>query len=384
MSLVRFTVVFLSFALVAFVAATGDDRKPSTPDLPTKDPLLKEQWYLFEPQSPYGKPGSINAVGAWKLVRPAEPIVVALLDDGVNWTHPNLAPNIGMNPGEVRKDLIDKGGDDDVGGCMAPAIRSLNRKDDDNNGYVDDIVGWDFASNDYNPNTEPSMDDDDHGSMMAGLMAAVPTKKVGIAGAGRNLKIMPLRVVGDFQANAAVTIPAAIRYAVRNGARVIVTGLHIPPYLQSRKAFREAMDEAQNKGVLVVLAAMPGGDTSYAEEMRALAAYPNVLIVGCATKDGALLPLGDSHTVVKMLAPSGDMHSLSFAGIGHWKEPGVCPATALVAAAAATLLSQEPKLTPAEVIERMQKSARRHPSMDGKMKAGGSLDMEALLKTVRR
>jgi subtilisin family serine protease len=77
------------------------------------------------------------------------------------------------------------------------------------------------------------------------------------------------------------------------------------------------------------------------------------------------------------------MASISFAKIEHYKgPPRVSLATPLVAAAAATLLSQEPNLTPEEVIQRMQTTARRHPSMEGKMKAGGSLDMEALLKTV--
>jgi hypothetical protein len=331
--------------LVAAVATAGADRQAATPALRADEPPPEAQWYLLGSHDPYGKRGSINAVAAWKLVRPAEPVVVALLDAGVNWTHPNLAPNIWQNPGELRKDLAEKGSNDELGGAVAPAIRSLNGQDDDNNGYVDDVVGWEFAGNDYNPNSEPWLEDLDHGSMMAGLMAAVPTRQAGIAGAGRNLKLMPLRVVGDPKANLAHTIPSALRYAVRNGARVIVTGLYLPPFLQKRKVFGEAMDEAQQKGVLVVLAAMRGGGT-YAEEMKALAAYPNVLIVGVARQDGSLLPLGDAHTVVKTVAPGGDMKSISFGSVGHWKEPGVCPATALVAAAAATLLSQDPKLTP--------------------------------------
>ena len=81
-----------------------------------------------------------------------------------------------------------------------------------------------------------------------------------------------------------------------------------------------------------------------------------------------------------MVAPGEDMRSISFDGVVHLPKPGVCQASALVAAAAATLLSQEPKLKPEQVIERMQKTARRHPSMDGKLKSGGLLDMEALLR----
>lgn len=136
------------------------------------------------------------------------------------------------------------------------------------------------------------------------------------------------------------------------------------------------MDEAQKKGVLIVLGGTGG--------MKALAAYPNVLSAGCTAKDGALLPPEGEGAVVKMAAPAVDIRSLSFGGYGRFTHWGFCPSAAILAAAAATLLSQEPKLTPEGVIERMQKTARRHPSMDGKMKAGGLVDMEALLKTVSK
>src|SRR4029077_12862817 len=86
------------------------------------DPLLAEQWYLYPSGDKRGSPGSIHAIDAWRHVRPAAPIVVALLDSGVNYTHPDLAANIWKNEREL-----------------------LNGKDDDGNGYVDDLYGWDFA-----------------------------------------------------------------------------------------------------------------------------------------------------------------------------------------------------------------------------------------------
>src|SRR5262245_3793038 len=135
MSFAKIAAFGFSSALAACIATNGDERKPPTVDPPTADSLLKEQWHLFDPQSPHGEPGSINAVGAWKLVRPTEAITVALLDGGVNWTNPNLALNIWQNPGELRKDLIEEGNDDVLGGAVASAIRSLNGKDDDKNGH---------------------------------------------------------------------------------------------------------------------------------------------------------------------------------------------------------------------------------------------------------
>src|SRR4051794_23659526 len=79
-------VLLLSIALTPAVVADP----PGVRSLPN-DPMLGEQWYLFSPSDERGNPGSINAIEAWRRVRPAEPIVVALLDTGVNYTHPDLA-----------------------------------------------------------------------------------------------------------------------------------------------------------------------------------------------------------------------------------------------------------------------------------------------------
>jgi subtilisin family serine protease len=330
---------------------------------------LEKQWYLFAPGSRSGRPGSINAIKAWEYVRPAKPVVVALLDGGVNWTHPDLAANIWTNPGESGHD--DKGRD-----------KAFNGVDDDGNGYVDDVHGWDFASHDNNPNPEPFDRSIDHGSMMAGLMAGVPNKGKGFAGLGRNLKIMPLRVAGDYKANLSQTLPAAIRYAVRNGARVIVTGVYIDDYVREHKEFREALKESERKGVLVVLAPRMNGG-SLDNELGPLAKSSNVVIVGATRKDGSLAWLPSPCRVIKIAAPGEDMRSCCWGDYGHWPDVTTCPAAALVAAAAATLISQEPGLTPPQVIERLQKTSRKHPSLDRKI-SGGLLDMEALMASVGR
>ena len=181
--------------------------QPGQQPLPN-DPMLAEQWYLFPPGDSRGNPGSMGAIEAWRHIRPAKPIVVALLDGGVNYTHPDLEANMWKNERETP-----------------------NGKDDDGNGYVDDLNGWDFAYATNHPicRREPKFPDQfDHGTALASLMGAVADNGIGTVGVGRNIKIMNLRVGGapEFEGEKSIelgaALPKAIRYAIRNGARVIV------------------------------------------------------------------------------------------------------------------------------------------------------------------
>ena len=339
------------------------------PAPPLDDPLFPKQWHLFSPEDPIrGKPGAINAVGAWKSVRPAAPVVVALLDAGVNWHHPDLAANIWENPGEVGMDAN-----------MNP--KQFNGVDDDGNGYVDDYHGWDFASDDYNPNSEPEETNNDHGTGMAGIMAAVPGNGIGLAGVGRNIRVMPLRVIGDFKAVPIRTFPAAIRYAVKNRARVVVT-MSMPKELAESPDFLGALEEAGREGVLFVCAHHGGDRDRY---FAPLAKRPNVLVVGAAGIDGRLRGDLVGLESIGVVAPGESIESTNFGGYASGSSVtggggvSTSAAAAVAAAAAATLLSQEPGLTPSQVKERMQKTARRVPSME--KTSGGLIDMAAMLAT---
>jgi subtilisin family serine protease len=357
--------LLLSIALTPAIVADPPGAQPVP-----NDPMLGEQWYLFSPGDERGSPGSINAIEAWRRVRPAEPIIVALLDTGVNYTHPDLAANIWKNEREMP-----------------------NGRDDDGNGYVDDLHGWDFAYADNSPMDRRSRkfpDQFEHGTVLASLMAAVPDNGIGTAGIGRNIKVMNLRVVGEPEnegqtsAQLEATLPKAIRYAIRHGARVIVCTLGSldPP----EKHFGTSLKEAEEAGVLFVQAAGNQGrniDTSkvfnYASVSEFLSRYSNVLIVGGTARDGGLSPRMNFGKRVGIAAPCVDVVGPSWDGYERLKGPGTSFAAPIVAAVAATRLSQEPELTPAQLIARLREASVLAPGMEGVI-GGGRLDMPKLFQ----
>jgi subtilisin family serine protease len=136
----------------------------------------------------------ISATKAWDITTGSNTIVVAVIDTGVDYTHPDLAANIWTNPGEIPDNGID----------------------DDGNGYVDDVHGYDFINNDNDP-----MDDNGHGTHCAGVIGAIGNNGIGIAGVAWKVKIMPLKFLrADGNGDTAASLNA-IAYARRMGANVI-------------------------------------------------------------------------------------------------------------------------------------------------------------------
>lgn len=162
------------------------------------DPDYAKQYHL--PQ--------ISAPAGWD-VETGGPVLIAVIDSGVDLDHPDLAAKIWVNPGETPN----------------------NGRDDDGNGYRDDVNGWDFYHNNRDPNPTPNGKDENfdgepdeqvsHGTLVAGLAAAVSNNGFGVAGVSWGAKIMPLQVFPDDGGTAVSTVIDAINYAVANGADII-------------------------------------------------------------------------------------------------------------------------------------------------------------------
>ena len=250
------------------------------------DNYLAFQWYVNS-----GSGVDIRLPAAWDTQKGSASVVIAILDTGVDTGHPDLASKIWHNPGEIPGNGID----------------------DDGNGYVDDVQGWDFGDGDNDPNPEPifqqilgyDVDIGFHGTFCAGIAGAATNNVEGIAGAGWNCRIMDLKAsnaAGDFT-TAALT--SGIQYAAANGAKVLSMSFGGPGDPGVPEFFQALIDVATSAGVVCVAAA--GNDSTNTPEYPA--ACRDVISVGATDETGARAPFSNWGPTVDVAAPGSSMWS---------------------------------------------------------------------------
>ncbi|MEG4318647.1 MULTISPECIES: S8 family serine peptidase [unclassified Microcoleus] len=262
----------------------------------------------------------INAPEVWNQGITGNGIVVAVVDSGVDYTHPDLDDNIWQNAGEIPNNGID----------------------DDRNGYIDDVRGWDFASNDRNPMDEFIYG---HGTHVAGVIAG-ERNNFGITGVAYNAKIMPVRVLDSSGYGKLNDIAAGIRYAADNGANIINLSLGHEIGSQTVDA---AIQYATDKGVFVVIAA--GNDGSNQPGYPARDADRFGIAVGGIDINGRMNEYSNragSQVLNYVVAPGVDIYSTTPYNT-YETYSGTSMATPHVAGVAALILSANPTLTPAQV-----------------------------------
>jgi predicted outer membrane repeat protein len=280
------------------------------------DSLYGEQWSLSK----------IQASDAWDTCRGDHEVVVAVIDTGVDYSHRDLQHNVWINEAEL----------DGVAGV-----------DDDGNGYVDDMRGYNFAYN----NNDPA-DDHGHGTHCAGTIGAVGNDGLDVAGICWTARIMPLKVLGaEGEGSAADAVPA-IYYAVDNGADVISVSWGGE---EGSETLREAIAYAHHEGVVVVAAAGNEGSGTPCYP----AAYPEVISVAATESNDRRLLLSNYGDGVDIAAPGRDILSLRATGTSPiaardeftCRMSGTSMAAPHVSGACALLLSANPLLTCDEVHE---------------------------------
>ncbi|HSL10453.1 MAG TPA: S8 family peptidase [Actinomycetota bacterium] len=286
---------------------------------------------LFVPNDPmYGSQWSIpraNVDEAWDMETGDPSMAIAVIDSGVRTDHADLTNNIWSNPGETQ-----------------------NGADDDGNGKVDDVAGWDFNGDDAVPE-----DDDGHGTHVAGIAAAEGNNSIGISGVCPGCSIMPLRVANNQGGLPLANVVQATRYAVDEGARVINMSFGGPAW---SRAERQAIMYANDAGVLVVAAA---GNESLDNDALSIdggfivgpsypASYdlPNVVAVAASTSTDRLATYSNVGTTSVDLAAPGSGIRSTWRNGAYNTISGTSMASPFVAGVAALLRSQNPGWTPVQ------------------------------------
>ena len=334
---------------------------------PWEEPLFGEQWGLHNTgQEIDGWQGlanvDIDGREAFSRALGDPSVVVAVIDSGVDFTHPDLAGQEWVNSGESGVD--DNGVD-----------RATNGFDDDGNGYVDDVNGWDFCNDD---NTVHDLDMPDHGTNVAGIVAA-KVNGVGITGVAPGVKIMALKFLQrdeDDGCNLDSQAIDAIAYAKANGADVINASWG---GTQVSAALKDAIDEA---GLLFVAAAGNAGTNNDLKPFYP-AAFPSTNILAVASIDNAGARSGFSNygaTSVDLSAP-GERIVVPMASTSHdpagWAiGDGTSYAAPHVAGVAALVASLKPGLaaSAATLKQRLMDTTWYLSSTDGETVTSGVVD----------
>ena len=306
----------------------------ATPD----DPLFVRQ-YALQPG-----PGGVSATQAWD--RRTSCSLVAVLDSGVQYDHPDIKPNIWHNSKETK----------------------ANGKDDDRNGYVDDYYGADVVDE-----KGSGGDDEGHGTHVAGIIAGRGDNATGISGACWSAKIMPIRFMGPSGRGSTSDAIAGIDYAIRMGAKVVNCSFGTS---SKSSALEDAVEAAREKGVLLVVAAGNDGD-SIESDPTYPASYTqgNIITVAATTADGTLASFSNfGSKSVDLAAPGANIYS-TYPESSYKFLDGTSMAAPLVAGAAAMLRKQSSDMTYKELRSALKASVEPLPALAGKTVTGGQLDL---------
>ena len=374
------------------------------------DPLLDKQWYLFNSADDSDSTKNlrtdnidIHAPEAWKIRHDASDIIVAVIDTGIDTSHPDLKNNLWINPKEIPN----------------------NGADDDDNGFKDDIHGWNFAAN------SPNIETGNHGTHVAGTIGASGNNGIGITGVAWNTQLMSLDVFGgdldnvDYDEDA-----AAIRYAVDNGAKVINMSIgsnsKIRPdeflaTFDRNSELGEALQHAKDQDVFIAVAAgnEAEDDTQKWQDVGNLdkstskygvfnKIYSNIAAVGATNAQDARANYSNYGKSVDISAPGGQREkqfiwqskedgtsewviteeleifstvvegsSADYEDYGYLS--GTSMAAPVISGMAALIRAEDSSITAPETLAILRAGARVSDDLKGKVNGGLSADLEQSL-----
>jgi subtilisin family serine protease/subtilisin-like proprotein convertase family protein len=306
----------------------------------------------------------IDAPDAWELTTGSSDIVVAVIDTGIDHTHPDLTDNMWNNPGEIPDNGID----------------------DDGNGFVDDFFGFDFANDDPDP-----LDGNGHGTHVAGTIGAQGDNAKGVVGVNWDVQLMALKFLGDNGYGTTANAIDAIEYATMMKTQF---GINIVASNNSwggggaDSALRRAIEDAGDASILFVAAAGNGGNDGRGDDTDAQGHFPsafdldNIIAVAATDRSDQRATFSNfGATTVDLAAPGVSILS-TLPGNNFGQLSGTSMATPHVAGAAALVKALRPEASAMEIKSAILSSAERIPAMAGVSVSGGRLNVFGALQAI--
>lgn len=343
----------------------------TTSTLPN-DPMIDSLWGIHNSGQSDGLIGAdINSVEGWAIQKESPSIKVAIIDTGVDWGHPDLVDNIWQNIGE------DADGDGQIlewdGTKWIFDPGDENGIDDDQNGYIDDFIGWDFANNDNNP-----YDDHAHGTHVAGIIGAKGNNGIGITGVTWEVQLAPLKFINKQNRGRNSDAIKAINYAVAMGFPI--SNNSWGGYGHSF-FLREAIQQASQQNHLFIAAA--GNDNN---DNDAIPNYPsafdlgNIISVAATNNKDAFLSIsatkGSNYgaTTVDLGAPGHRILSC-FPDNSYGLADGTSMAAPFVTGACALLLEENKGKSYSAIKEQILNGVDEIPALNEITVSGGRLNL---------
>jgi len=276
------------------------------------DPRRSEQWAL----------DMVKAKEAWDISLGSHAVIVAVIDTGIAMNHEDLGDNIWINVDEVPS----------------------NGLDDDNNGFIDDVNGWDFNGNDKDPSDETGAQNPGHGTHCAGIIGAVCGNERGVCGISPQVSLMVLRFLDKNGSGDLFASVKAIDYAMSNGAHVISASWGATVPQQTAQPIIDAIKRAEEKGVIFVAAAANDGKSNDTTSVYpANAQTPHMISVAASNNKDEKPRWSNYGRKVDLAAPGENI--LSTIPGSYQTLSGTSMATPLVAGTVALMKSLDISLT---------------------------------------
>ncbi|MDO4553635.1 MAG: S8 family serine peptidase, partial [Lachnospiraceae bacterium] len=360
---------------------TGEDGMMDLTDEDSYYPVLPDDTYFTKQWGLYNDGGTaistasqrqaqagvdINILEAWTSFQSSKEVIVAVVDTGVDYKHSDLKQNIYINSAE---------------------LNGTKGVDDDGNGYVDDIYGWDFYNNDasvchYDTSGKAyDGDDDNHGTHCAGIIAASTGNGIGISGVASNIniKILPVKALGGSDGTSnSYTLAQSIRYAAARGAKICNASWTT---YDNDAVLKNAILESN----MLFICASGNNMTSGGDNLDSKSCYPasfhlaNTITVGAIDSDGRLSYYSNYGSKTVSLAAPGTRIVSTIVGAYAYMS-GTSMAAPFVTGVAAMIYAKNSQLYPSDLVKILAGSVTSLSNLNGKVSSGGMINASAALK----